>query len=211
VAAAIRTVRPDIAVYGVQAVGAAAFPPSLSAGEPVTLTRYATIADGIAVGRPGELTFQHVRAYANNVLTVADEDISRALVLLLERCKIVAEPAAVAALQAYSQGFEPPVVAVVSGGNIDPLLLVKQIEYGLTAVGRYLRFTVLFRDAPGVLAEMLSIVAGHRANVLDVQHQRRDPKLSLGEVAVDLSVETRGPEHAKTLLNALRAAGYTLV
>lgn len=213
VAAAVKPVRPDVKVFGVQAAGAAAFPPSLAAGAPVSLDRYATIADGIAVGRPGDLTFAHVQAYADGVVTVSDEDISRTLLLLLERSKIVAEPAGaagVAAVQAFPHGFEPPVVAVLSGGNIDPLLLVKQIEYGLTAAGRYLRFTVLFPDRPGVLASMLDIVAAHRANILDVLHQRRDPRLALGEVAVDFSVETRGPEHARELLAALRTAGYVV-
>jgi threonine dehydratase len=213
IGAAVKPVRPDVAVYGVQSSGAAAFPPSLSVGHPITLDRYATIADGIAVGRPGELTFEHVRAYADDVLTVSDEDISRALLLLLERCKVVSEPAGaagVAALQAFPERFTPPVVAVLSGGNIDPLLLVKLIEYGLTAAGRYLRFTVVFPDRPGVLASMLDTLAEHRANILDILHQRRDPRLALGEVAVDFSVETRGPEHARELLDALRAAGYTL-
>jgi threonine dehydratase len=213
VAAAIKPVRPDVKVYGVQAAGAAAFPPSLAAGHPVALDRYATIADGIAVGRPGELTFAHVKKYADGVITVSDEDISRALLLLLERCKVVAEPAGaagVAALSAYPQGFEPPVVTVLSGGNIDPLLLAKQIEHGLTAAGRYLRFTVLFPDRPGVLAAMLATVAEHRANIVDIHHQRRDPRLSVGEVAVHISVETRGPDHAGDLLAALRSAGYTL-
>jgi threonine dehydratase len=213
IGAAVKPVRPDVAVYGVQASGAAAFPPSLAAGRPVALERYATIADGIAVGRPGDLTFEHVRSYVDDVLTVSDEDISRALLLLLERCKVVGEPAGaagVAALLAGPERFEPPVVAVLSGGNIDPLLMVKLIEYGLTAAGRYLRFTVLFPDRPGVLASMLDLVAEHRANIVDVLHQRRDPRLALGEVAVDFSVETRGPEHAAELLGALRAAGYSI-
>jgi threonine dehydratase len=213
IGAAVKPVRPDVAVYGVQASGAAAFPPSLAAGRPVALEKYATIADGIAVGRPGDLTFEHVRSYVDDVLTVSDEDISRALLLLLERCKVVGEPAGaagVAALLAGPERFEPPVVAVLSGGNIDPLLMVKLIEYGLTAAGRYLRFTVLFPDRPGVLASMLDLVAEYRANIVDVLHQRRDPRLALGEVAVDFSVETRGPEHAAELLGALRAAGYSI-
>ena len=133
--------------------------------------------------------------------------------MLLERCKLVVEPAgsaAVAALLAGVAHAEPPVVAVLSGGNIDPLLMVKVIEHGLAAAGRYLRFTVRCVDRPGQLAELLTEIAAQGANVDDVEHQRHDPRLRLGEVEVSLSVETRGAEHSDRLLTSLRNSGYTV-
>src|SRR5439155_14602945 len=175
-----------------QAAGAAAFPPSLRAGRPVRLDTYATIADGIAVGRCGDLTFAHVSKLVDDVVTVGEEDISRALLLLLERCKLVVEPAGVVGVAALLAGVVPavrtPVVAVLSGGNIDPLLMVKVIQHGLAAAGRYLRVTVRCTDRPGQLAALLSLIAERGANVVDVLHQRHDPRLRLGEVEVELSV-----------------------
>jgi threonine dehydratase len=213
IAVAAKALKPDIRVIGVQAAGAASMVASLSAGKPVRIDRLSTVADGIAVGRPGDLTFAHVNALVDDVVTVTDEDISRALLMLLERCKLVAEPAgsaAVAALLAGVAHAEPPVVAVLSGGNIDPLLMVKVIEHGLAAAGRYLRFTVRCVDRPGQLAELLTEIAAQGANVDDVEHQRHDPQLRLGEVEVSLSVETRGAEHSDRLLTALRNNGYTV-
>jgi threonine dehydratase len=211
IAAATKALRPDVRVIGVQAADAAAFPPSLTAGAPVRLPGYYTIADGIAVGCPGELTFAHVSKLVDDVVTVTEEDISRALLMLLERSKLVVEPAGsvgVAALLAGAVRVETPAVAVLSGGNIDPLLLLKMIEHGLASAGRYLRFTVRCADRPGQLARLLAQIAEHRANVVDVEHQRHDPRLHLGEVQIALSVETRGAEHSDRLLTALRESGY---
>jgi threonine dehydratase len=206
-----KALRPDIRLIGVQAAGAAAMSASLRAGAPVRIPTVATIADGIAVGRPGDLTFAHVSKLVDEVVTVTDEEISRGLLMLLERGKMVAEPAGsvgVAALLADVVQVRTPVVAVVSGGNIDPLLLLRVIERGLVSAGRYLHVTVRCADRPGQLASMLSLIADQRANVLDVAHQRHDPRLHLGEVEVALSVETRGAEHSDRLIGALRAAGY---
>ncbi|WP_025617961.1 threonine ammonia-lyase [Salinispora cortesiana] len=211
---AVKALRPDVRVVGVQAASAAAFPPSLAAGEPVRLPSFGTIADGIAVGRPGELTFQHVRTLVDEVVTVREEDISRALLMLLERGKQVVEPAGAvgaAALLAGAVDVEAPVVTVLSGGNIDPLLMLRVIEHGLAAAGRYLRVTVRCSDRPGQLALLLSEIAEQRANVVDVEHQRANPHLRLGEVEVALSVETRGTEHSDTLISVLRASGYQVV
>ncbi|MDO3682950.1 threonine ammonia-lyase [Micromonospora sp. C28ISP2-4] len=213
-AVAAKALRPDVRVIGVQAESAAAFPPSLRAGEPLRLPSFATIADGIAVGRPGELTFTHVRKLVDEVVTVSEEDISRALLMLLERGKQVVEPAGavgVAALLAGAVEVTAPVVAVLSGGNIDPLLMLRVIEHGLAAAGRFLRITVRCTDRPGQLASLLGEIAEHRANVVDVVHQRANPHLRLGEVEVALSVETRGVEHSDTLISALRASGYQVV
>ncbi|WP_018586556.1 threonine ammonia-lyase [Salinispora arenicola] len=214
IAVAAKALRPDVRVVGVQAASAAAFPPSLAAGEPVRLPSFGTIADGIAVGRPGELTFRHVRALVDEVVTVREEDISRALLMLLERGKQVVEPAGavgVAALLSGAVDVEAPVVAVLSGGNIDPLLMLRVIENGLAAAGRYLRVTVRCSDRPGQLASLLSEIAAQGANVVDVGHQRANPHLRLGEVEVALSVETRGTEHSDRLIGVLRASGYQVV
>jgi threonine dehydratase len=213
IAAAAKAIKPGVRVIGVQAAGAAAYPPSLSAGRPVRLERLGTIADGIAVGRPGDLPFAHVSRLVDEVVTVTDEDISRALLTLMERCKTVVEPAGGVGVAAALTGRVPartPAVVVLSGGNIDPLLMVRVLEHGLAAAGRYLRLTVYCGDRPGQLAAVLSWIAGHGANVVDVSHNRRDPRLRMGEVAVDLSVETRGSEHADRLVSALREAGYSV-
>jgi threonine dehydratase len=212
-AVAIKALRPEVRVIGVQAAGAAAMVKSLRAGRPARLPDYSTIADGIAVGRPGELTFAHVSKLVDDVVTVTDEDISRALLLLLERAKLVVEPAGcagVAALLAGAVTVPTPAVAVLSGGNLDPMLMLRVIEHGLTAAGRYLRFTVRCTDRPGQLASLLAQIAEHGANVVDVAHQRHVPRLRLGEVEVALSVETRGGEHSDKLVGALRDAGYTV-
>jgi threonine dehydratase len=213
IAVAAKAVRPDLRIVGVQAEGAASFPASLLEGRPVRLPSVGTIADGIAVRRPGDLTFAHVGKLVDDVVTVTDEDISRALLMLLERCKMVVEPAGgvgVAALMAGAVRVAGPTVAVLSGGNIDPMLMARMIEHGLASAGRYLTFTVRCGDQPGHLAKLLTRIAEHGANVVDVGHRRDDPRLRLGEVEVALSVETRGAEHADRLVSALRTLGYTV-
>jgi threonine dehydratase len=213
-AVAAKAIRPDIQIVGVQAAGAAAVPPSLRAGAPVRLKQISTIADGIAVQRPGDLTFAHISKLVDEVVTVTDEEISRALLMLLERGKLVAEPAGsvgVAALLAGAAQVSKPVVAVVSGGNIDPLLLMRVLDRGLSAAGRYLHVTVRCTDRPGQLAALLTLIGEQRANVVDVAHQRHNPRLHLGEVEVVLSVETRGAEHSDRLISALRDGGYSVV
>jgi threonine dehydratase len=173
----------------------------------------ATMADGIAVGRPGDLPFALVRDVVDEVATVSEAAISRALLFCLERAKLVVEPAggaAIAALLTEPRRWEPPVVAVVSGGNIDPVLLLRVIQHGLLAAGRYLSVRVRITDRPGELAGLLALVAGLGANVLDVEHSRTTSHLNLGEVEVALTVETRGAEHRVELLAALGAAGHAV-
>ncbi|MDT7536719.1 MAG: threonine dehydratase, partial [Actinomycetota bacterium] len=158
IAVAVKALRPDVKVVGVQASGAAAFNGSLRAGRPVALDTMATIADGIAVGCPGDLTFRHVRELVDRIATVDEDALSRALLLCLERAKLVVEPAgaaAVAALMEDPTAFDPPVVAVLSGGNIDPVLLSKVIRHGMIAAGRYLSLRVRIPDRPGGLAALL--------------------------------------------------------
>jgi threonine dehydratase len=173
----------------------------------------ATIADGIAVGCPGDITFRHVRELVDRVTTVDEDALSRALLLCLERAKLVVEPAgaaAVAALMEDPTAFEPPVVAVLSGGNIDPVLLSKVIRHGMIAAGRYLSLRVLIPDRPGELAHLLGNLADSGANVLDVEHQRTGRRLHLDEVEVLLQLETRGQEHSDEVVAHLESARYVV-
>ncbi len=214
VAIAIKALRPDVRVVGVQAEGAAAYPDSLAAGKPVPLTSMNTMADGIAVGRPGDITFAAVRDHVDEILTVSEESLSRALLALIERAKQVVEPAgaaAVAAMLDNPAGFETPAVAVLSGGNIDPLLLSKVIRHGLAAAGRYLYLRVTIPDLPGGLASLLTEVSAEGANVLEVAHERISPSLTLNEVEVRIQLETRGEAHAEHLMDRLRGRGYRVV
>ena len=211
VAVVAKAISPGVKIVGVQAAGAAAFPASLDAGHPIALDSMSTIADGIAVGRPGDLTLGMVDAYADRVVTVSEESLSRALLFCLERAKLVVEPAgaaAVAALLDDPAAFEPPVVAVLSGGNVDPVLLVRVLRHGLAAAGRYLSFHVRIDDRPGALASLLQTLADAGANVLDVVHERTGPTLHVDEVEVALQVETRGPDHSEDVLTVLRSHGY---
>ncbi|MGY1694414.1 threonine ammonia-lyase [Geodermatophilus sp. SYSU D00814] len=213
VAAAVKARRPGVRVVAVQAAAAAAFPGSLAAGRPVALSGMATMADGIAVGSPGDLTFAHVRDLVDEVRTVTEEDMSQALLFCLERAKLVVEPAgvaAVAAVLADPTAFRPPVVAVVSGGNIDPVLLLKVVQHGMAAAGRYLRLRLRVPDRPGSLAAVLSVLAGVGANVLEVEHERTATRLDLGQVEVFVVLETRGPDHARSVVGALEEAGFAV-
>jgi threonine dehydratase len=213
IAAAVRSRRPEVRVVAVQAAGAAAFPASLAASRPVRLPSMATMADGIAVAAPGDLTLAHVAALVDEVRTVSEHDLSRALLFCLERAKLVVEPAgvaAVAAVLADPAAFRPPVVAVVSGGNIDPLLMLKVVQHGMVAAGRYLSLRVRVADRPGSLAALLAELARLAANVLSVEHERMTARLDLGEVEVGVHLETRGPDHAGSVLEALAAAGYAV-
>ena len=213
VAAAVKGLRPDVAVVGVQAHGAAAWPVSLAEGTPVTLPSMRTIADGIAVGRPGDVTFAQVAAQVDDILTVGEDALSRALLHCLERAKLVVEPAGaagVAALMEHPHRFATPVVAVLSGGNVDPLVLLHVIQHGMAAAARYLTLLVRLGDAPGALAGLLTLVGDRGGNVLDVAHARTSVALPLGEVDVRLSIETRGPQHCAELVAAIQAAGHTV-
>ena len=213
VATVVKRHDPSIRVVGGQAEGAAAYPASLRAGHPEPLASMSTMADGIAVGRPGDVPFAAVQEHVDEVVTVNEEALSQALLMLLERAKLVVEPAgaaAVAALMHRPDAFETPAVAVLSGGNVDPLLLMNVIRHGLAAAGRYLIFKVRIPDRPGGLARLLSDLAESQANVLDVVHERTSAHLHLGEVEVALQVETRGAPHAEQVLDLLRERGYSL-
>ena len=210
-ALAIKTRRPDVRVIGVQAEGAASYPPSLAAGAPVPLGVMRTMADGIAVGVPGALPFALIREHVDEIRTVSEESISRALLARLERAKLVVEPAGavgVAAMLDDPGAFEGPVAVVLSGGNIDPLLLSKVIHHGLIADSRYLVLRIVLPDQPGALAGLTALVAQAGANVVQVSHGRADPGLTLGDVEVLMQLETRGHTHAAALMDLLTASGY---
>jgi len=210
VAAALRAARPGLRVVGVEAEGAASMVASLAAGTPVTLDRVSTMADGIALKSPTELTLAHVTELVDDVVTVSEEEISRALLLLLERAKAVVEPAgavALAALLAGRVGGDGPAVAILSGGNVDPLLLIKLIEHGLSAAGRYLRLRIVLPDRPGSLASATSAVASLGLNVLAVEHHRAGVHLGVDDVEVLFTVETRDPDHRQEIVDALRSKG----
>jgi threonine dehydratase len=214
IAIAAHSGAPAARVIGVQAEAVAAFPESLAAGYPVTVAPGPTMADGIAVASPGELAFAVLAEHVHRMVTVSEKGLSRALLLCLERSKQVVEPAGaagVAALLEHPQAFEPPVVAVLSGGNIDPLLLAKVLRYGLAAAGRFLTFRCPLPDRPGALATLLAEVAALGANVLDVVHERNTPGLHVDEVEVLLQAETRGPEHCDSVIRKLRGSGYKLL
>ncbi len=214
VALAVKSLRPDVRVIGAQAAGAAAYPPSLLAGHPVPLARMRTMADGIAVGRPGDIPFALVQKYVDDIRVVSEDSLARAQLKLLERSKLVVEPggaAAVAAIMDDPASFDPTVVAVLSGGNVDPLVMMRVIRHGLTAGGRFTQLTVHMPDRPGSLAGLLNEIASMDANVVDVSHLRTNPRLAVDEVEITIDLETRGQEHREQLLSMLRDRGYRIV
>ncbi|UWM50857.1 threonine ammonia-lyase [Streptomyces carpaticus] len=214
VALAVKSLRPDVRVVGVQAAGAAAYPPSLAAGRPVALESVATMADGMKVGRPGEVPFRIIAELVDEVRTVSEDALSSALLLCLERAKLVVEPAGaapVAALLTDPEAFEGPVVAVLSGGNVDPLVLQRTLQHGMAAAGRYLSLRVRLPDRPGVLARLLGELSEADANVLAVNHTRTDPRLGVSEAEVELHLETQGPRHCAAVAAGMRDAGYRIL
>lgn len=211
VALAIKSLRPDVTVIGVQAENAAAYPQSLVRGTPTALASMSTMADGIAVGRPGDIPFAIVQEHVDEIVTVTEDQLSFAALSVLERAKMVIEPAgaaATAAVMGNPTHFKPPVAVVLSGGNVDSLLLLRIIRHGMAAGGRYLTLRVRVPDAPGSLAALLRIVQEMLGNVVEVDHNRIDPGLGVTEVEIDLQVETRGRDHADALLAKIREQGF---
>ncbi|MFD0685091.1 threonine ammonia-lyase [Actinomadura fibrosa] len=204
---------PDVKVVGAQAKRAAAFPASLAAGRPTRVEIQPTMADGIAVGRPGDLTYDLFTELVDAVVTVTEESISQALLLCLERAKQVVEPAGaagVAALLEHSYAVRTPVVVLLSGGNVDPLLLSKVLRHGLAGAGRYLVVRCRLKDRPGALVTLLGELAELGVNVLDVMHERVAARLHVEEAEVLMHLETRGSEHSEDVIGRLRQKGYTL-
>ena len=202
-----RTVR----IVGVQASNAAAYPPSLAAGERLQVPITSTIADGIAVSKPGALNFDIIQRTVDEILTVDDGETAKALLVLLERAKLVVEPAGAVGVAALLAGLfqaTGPTVMVLSGGNIDPMVMERVISHGLAASDRYLKLRIPLPDRPGQLALVSQIVAQASANVVEVLHTRHGTGLHISQVELELHIETRGPQHAELVLSHLREAGF---
>lgn len=213
VAFAVKQLKSDVKVIGVQAEGAATYPQSIAEGKPITRAHMNTMADGIAIARPGDIPFDLIREYVDEIRTVTEEELSRAVLMLLERAKLVVEPsgaAATAAVMSAPHDFEPPVAITLSGGNVDSLVLLRIIRHGMAAAGRYLSISVRTPDFPGSLAGVLDVLKQHKANVVDVFHDRTDPRVSIGDVRIDIQMETRSAEQRDGILAALSAAGYSV-
>lgn len=212
IAMAVKSLRPDLKIIAVQAEGAAAYPRSLEEGRPVLLEEMTTMADGIAVGCPGKIPFEIVRQLVDEIVVVSENDLSRALLFILERSKLVVEPAGAAAVAYLLREPQPqldgPVVAVLSGGNIDPVLLMRIIRHGMAAAGRYMQFWVKVPDMPGNLAQLLTDIASMDANVLEVEHTRIASELLVDEVEINIEIETQGFQHRAEVLEFLRNRGY---
>jgi len=212
IAAAAKALRPSIRIVGVEAELLPCMLAALETGRPVTLEAATTVADGIAVKRAGDLTFAHVKALVDEIVTVSEEEIASAILYLLEREKTVVEGAGAVGVAALMQrrvngASGKNVVAVISGGNIDVNLVARIIERGLVKDGRLVRVVVALQDKPGQLAKVSSIIAHHRANVIEVHHTRAFAS-RFGDTTLQLTLETRGPEHVDEILVALRERGY---
>jgi threonine dehydratase len=212
VAMAIKLARPEVRITGVQAAACAPFLASLREHRPIPVPAVATIADGIAIKRPGELTLGLIARWVDDLVTVEDDDIAEAMVLLLERGKLLAEGAGAASTAALLTGAVRPAargvtVAIVSGGNLDASVLARLITRRETRVGRRVRLRTRVPDRPGGLAGLLETVAAAGANVIELSHVRDDASLPLAETGVELLLELRGDEHADALAARLEAAG----
>ena len=199
-----------IRVIGVQSENVAAYKASIKAGKPTEIVATPTIADGIAVAKPGRVPFELIRKHVDKFVTVSENEIAKAILVLLERSKLVVEPAgavAVAALMSGKAKAKGKTVAILSGGNMDPLLLQRVIRHGLSASDRYTNFSVMLPDRPGQLALTAEVIAGAHANVVEVLHTRHGNGLQISEVELNLSVETSGHEHRLEVVKALEKAG----
>jgi threonine dehydratase len=205
IALALREVKPSVRVVGVQAKACAPYTGSTEHGF--------TIADGIAVKQPSPLTGAILRDTLADIVTVSDEEISEAIVLLLERSKLVVEGAGAASLAAVLAGRvggSGQVCALLSGGNIDPTLLISVMRHGLTLSGRYLVVRTKISDRPGELLKLLSLAAEERVNVVSVEHHREGLDLPVVQTEVELTLATRGREHRDGVLEAMRRWGYAV-
>ncbi|GAA1807763.1 threonine ammonia-lyase [Nesterenkonia flava] len=205
----------EIRIIGVQAENAAAYPASLAADSVVPIKGVRTIADGIAVGKPGEIPFEIIRELVDDVVTVSEDAIARALIFLLERSKMVVEPAGAVGVAALLEGKlkdlgieASSVVAVLSGGNIDPMLMMRVIQFGLAAADRFLSVKLMLKDRPGELSTIAGIIASADANVIGVDHNPIGRDLSMGDVSIVINMETKGKEHSALVQQKLRDAGY---
>lgn len=215
IATAVKALKPDVRIYGVEAAGAASMRAALDAGRVVELDKATTVADGIATRYAGPLTYAITRDLVDDVVTVDDEHIIRAVLLLMERCKMVVEGAGAAGVAALLAGAIPvkgmKTAIVLSGGNIDMNLVDRFITHGLSIQGRYLVLRVLLPDRPGELLRLLTVIADQKVNVLDVAHRRTAPRAPIQQVEVSLTLETRDKEHCKRLVALLEDKGFDAV
>lgn len=212
-AIALKSARPEVEVIGVQAESCTPFLASLEAGRPVAVQSAQTIADGIAVKRPGELTLALVRRWVDDLVAVAEDEVAKAMVFLLERAKLVVEGAGAVGVAALLGGQvagapDGTTVVILSGGNVDTGVLAHVVRHHESHAGRRLVLLARVADRPGSLAALLSLVGGRGANLIDVQHIREGIELHVRETAVQLVLETRGPEHAAQVERAVREGGY---
>jgi threonine dehydratase len=212
IACAVKESNPKIQVFGVQPSRLPSMKVAVAEGKPVTLNAASTIADGIAVRRAGERTLPLVQKYVDDIVTVEEEEIANAILLLLEREKTPAEGAGAAAIAALVNRklslVEKNVAVLVCGGNIDVTLLSRIIERGLVKDGRLVRLRVHLPDYPGALHRLTAILAQHRANIVETDYDRAYHGVNLGETAIEITMETRGPDHIAEIISALGAAGY---
>jgi len=212
IACAVKETRPSVKIFGVQPARLPSMKAAVAAGKPVTLESAKTIADGIAVRRAGECTLPLVQKYVDDIVTVEEEEIANAILLLLEREKTLAEGAGAAAIAAVLNKklelHNKRTAVLVCGGNIDVTLLARIIERGLVKDGRLVRLRVHLPDYPGALHRLTGILADHRANIVETSYDRAYHGVNLGDTAIDITMETRGPEHIAELLAALGAGGY---
>jgi threonine dehydratase len=212
IACAIKETKPSVRVFGVQPARIPSMKAAVAEGKPVTLNSAKTIADGIAVRRAGERTLPLVQKYVDEIVTVEEEEIANAILLLLEREKTLAEGAGAAATAAVLNRKLPlaakRVAVLVCGGNIDVTLLARIIERGLVKDGRLVRLRVHLPDYPGALYRLTGILAEHRANIVETSYDRAYHGVNLGDTAIDITMETRGPDHIAELIAALGASGY---
>ena len=211
VASAVKMLHPNVRVIGVQAAGAAGMKASIEAGHVVSLDTAKTIADGIAVKKPGELTFALCSKYLDEIVTVDDDEIAQAILFLMERGKMVAEGAGaapVAAIMNRKFDVSGKVAAVISGGNIDVTMISRIIEKGLLRAGRMTKLRILMQDRPGQLEMASRIIAAEGANVMVVHHDRTDVDLDIRDAILEITMETQDREHAQRVIDALRANGF---
>lgn len=200
-----------IKIIGVQVENSAPYPLSIERGEPVEIRIKPTIADGIAVSKPGALNFAIIRELVDEIVTVSEDETAKALLVLLERAKLVVEPAGAVAVAAILTGKVNNLgttVAILSGGNIDPQVMERVISLGLAASDRYLKLRLTLADRPGQLARIAELISDANANIIEVSHGRNGRGALLGEVDLEMSLETRGPEHVQSVIEHLREAGF---
>jgi threonine dehydratase len=214
IAVAIKSINPTVKIFGVQAAACPSMIASRNEKMPVKVPSTGTIADGIAVKKPGKLTFDIVNNYVDTIVTVDENEISQTMLYLLERNKFMVEGSGAASLAALLYKKIPltnkKVVNIISGGNVDSLSLSKIIEHGLIESGRFMKFVTVGPDKPGLLHQLLQVVSEHKANIISVQHNRISSKIPLGHVEIEVALETNNLEHIEKIKSNLEGIGYVI-